>query len=36
MNDARVSFYLHVKEYIKGMEKLFSVMNFLWLTNIQT
>ena len=33
---ARVSFYLHVKEDFKGIEKLFYVMNFHWLTNIHT
>jgi hypothetical protein len=32
----RVSFYLHVEEDFKGMEKLFSVMNVHWLTNIHT
>jgi hypothetical protein len=33
---ARVSFYLHVKEDFKGIEKLFYVMIFHWLTNILT
>jgi len=33
---ARVSFYLHWKEDFTGMEKLFSVMNFHWITNIRT